>query len=576
MDKHAVAIILEEIGTLLEVHGENKFKARAFINAARAIEKTEADLTDLVQKGELESLPGIGPATAAVVRELITTGTARYYLELRERTPDGLLELLSVPRLGASRIRTLHEELGITSLAQLEQAAAEGKVAALPGFGARTQQRILQGIAYVRTTLGRRRLSETLELGRRLRNFVRAQEHVLAAEMAGELRRACETVDAVDVVASVHPDHMAAVLSSFLVLPGISHAEHTATSVVAQLSDGLTLRLTCAPPDAYPVALVFATGSQAHVDALAEHAHTSGFLLAEDGLSKNGRCIPLTDEPELYRVLGLAWVPPELREGGEEVELAAHNTLPKLVALSDLRGCFHCHTTYSDGTASVAEMASGALALGWRYLGIADHSQHASYAGGLTLDELRRQHDEIDAWNEEQGKKLWVFKGVEADILADGVIDYARDDVLQTFDYVIGSVHSSFNLSADAMTERFLRALDNPHLTMLGHLTGRLLLSRESYLLDVDRVLEAAAERGVAVEINADPRRLDLGWEYWVGTESLGLFTAINPDAHSVRSLDVVEYGIAMARKGGIEPGRVVNTWTLPQVKRFFQRARRA
>lgn len=576
MDKHAIAIILEEIGTLLQVHGENKFKARAFINAARAIEKYESDLTELVRRGELETLPGIGPATAAVVRELLTTGTARYYLELRERTPDGLLQLLAVPRLGASRIRTLHEELGVASITDLESAALQGKIAALPGFGPRTQERILEGIAYVRTTLGRRRIAETLELGRRLRNFVRAQPYVLDAELAGELRRACETVDAVEVVACVAPGHTDAVLSAFLALPGITHTERTATSLTAHLSDGLILRLTCASPETYPVILVLRTGSPAHVDALAERARECGFELAHNALREAGTPVPLTSELELYRVLGLAWVPPELRELGDEVELAARNVLPELVELSHLRGCFHCHTTYSDGTASVAEMAKGAQALGWRYLGIADHSQHASYAGGLTLDQLRRQHDEIDDWNASNGKTLWVFKGVEADILADGAVDYERDDVLQNFDYVIGSVHSNFNLSADAMTERFLRAMENPYLTMLGHLTGRLLLSRKAYALDVPRVLEAAAERGIAVEINADPRRLDLGWENWRGTERLGLFTAINPDAHSVRSLDVVEYGIAMARKGGIEPGRVVNTWTLPQVRRFFQRARRA
>ena len=575
MDKHAVAIILEEIGTLLEVHGENKFKARAFINAARAVEKYESDLGALVRRGEVETLPGVGPATANVVRELVTTGTSRYYTDLRERTPDGLLELLAVPRLGASRIRTLHQELGVASLADLEAAALQGRIASLPGFGARTQERILEGIAYVRTTTGRRRLAETLELGRRLTNFVRAQEHVLKAELAGELRRCCETVNAVEVVACVQREHMDSVLSAFAALPGIAHTNRNRTSITAHLSDGLTLRLTCAPPESFPVVLVFRTGSRTHVDELVESAQAAGFGLSPENLTKGGAVIPVADEQALYRVLGLAWVAPELREGRGELEFAARNEIPQLVELSDLRGCFHCHTTYSDGTASVAEMARGAQSLGWRYLGIADHSQHASYAGGLSLDELGRQHEEIDAWNAEHGKKLWLFKGVEADILADGAVDYARDDVLQHFDYVIGSVHSNFNLSAEAMTERFLRALDNPYLTMLGHLTGRLLLSRKGYALDIPRVLEAAAERGVAVEINADPRRLDLGWEHWRETAP-ELFTAINPDAHSVRSLDVVEYGVAMARKGGIGPGRIVNTWTLAQVRRFFQRARRS
>jgi DNA polymerase (family 10) len=259
------------------------------------------------------------------------------------------------------------------------------------------------------------------------------------------------------------------------------------------------------------------------------------------------------------------------------VAAAAEGKLPVLVEYGDLRGCFHNHTTYSDGKATVAQMAEAAAGRGWRYLGIADHSQYAGYAGGLSPDDLRRQHIEIDAWNEKQGKKLWLFKGIEADILPDGNLDFHdRPDVLARLDFVVGSVHSAFGLSAGEQTRRFLRALENPYLTMLGHLTGRLLLSRQGYGLDLERVFAAAAERGVAIEINSDPRRMELDWRYWPRARALGVYAAINPDAHAPRQLDFVHYGTVIARKGWLEAGAVVNTWSLTEVKRFFQKARRA
>ena len=564
MDKHAIALVLDEIGTLLDLHGENSFKARAFQAAARAVERSEVDVNDLAAAGELEQIAGIGPATARVIRELIETGTAKFYLDLRARTPNGFYELLAVPKLGAKRIRILHEKLGVESVADLERAARDGKIAQVPGFGGRTQEILLEGINYVRGTLGRRRLAEALDVGPRLQGFVASLPGVIEAELAGELRRRKETVDGIDIVASIDPDKRDAALQLFSELPGVMEAgRHGRDGAFARLSDGFQLRLRCVPPAEYAAALVQQTGSEAHVDALQACAMVHGKMLSKMGART---------ESDLYERLGLQFVPPELRESGDEVQIASMQRLPELVELDDLRGCFHCHTVYSDGRHTVAEMAEAARQRKWRYLGIADHSKNAGYAGGLNAEQIARQHDEIDEWNAAHGSKVWVFKGIEADILTDGRLDYEDEPaVLESFDFVVGSVHSSFGLGIEAMTARLIRAMQNPALTFLGHATGRLLLSRAGYRIDIDTVFAAAREFGVAVEINADPHRLDLGWEHWRRGKELGVRTAINPDAHSTRSLGVVEYGVCMARKGWLEKSDVVNTWTLPQVRKYLR-----
>lgn len=568
MDKHAIALVLDEIGTLLDLHGENAFKARAFQAAARAVERSEADINELARAGALEQITGIGPATARVIGELVESGTAQFYLDLRARTPNGFYELLAVPKLGAKRIRILHEKLGIESVADLEQAARAGKIAQLPGFGGRTQEILLQGIAYVRGTLGRRRLAEALDVGPRLVGFVKSLPGVIDAELAGELRRRLETVDGIDIVAAVETDACDQVLTLFTQLPGImSGTREGADRALAQLSDGFLLRLRCVPARDFARALLQETGSRAHVQAVEECARVQ---------RKTFEKLRARNEAELYDKLGLAFVPPELRESGEEVKAATLKTLPQLVAYDDLRGCFHCHTVYSDGRNTVAEMAQAARERKWRYLGIADHSKNAGYAGGLSREEIERQQEEIDEWNAQHGSKVWVFKGIEADILSDGRLDYEDESgVLASFDFVVGSVHSSFNQPMDVMTSRLIRAMQNPALTFLGHATGRLLLSRAGYRIDIEAVFAAARELGVAIEINADPYRLDLGWEHWQRGKQLGVRTAINPDAHSTRSLGVVEYGVCMARKGWLEKADVVNTWTLAAVKKFLQQRKK-
>jgi DNA polymerase (family 10) len=577
MDKHAIAIVLEEIGTLLEIHGENRFKARAFMGAARALEKLDENLQQVLREGRLETLPGIGPATAGVIRELFNTGTSLYYRDLRARTPDGLLDLLSVPQLGATRIRMLHDALGIRSLDELEQAARAGDIAGLKGFGPRTEQRILEGITYVRGTRGRRRYADALELGSRLRAFTESLPGARRAELAGELRRCCETVSAIELLVAVAADQADAARRTFLALPGLAGVTHEGGSTEARLADGMRLRLTLVPLEQFPTQWLFATGAEAHLSALMACAKHRGLMLTPTGCMVASGPLAVLEEEDIYAALGMPYVEPELRETGVEVEAARAGRLPTLVELNDLRGCFHNHTTYSDGKATISQMAEAALERGWRYLGISDHSQYAGYAGGLNADDIRRQHDEIAGWNNVNGKRLWLFHGLEADILPDGELDLAdQPDVLASLDFVIGSAHSAFGLSARDQTTRFLRVLENPYLTFLGHLTGRLLLSRQGYELDLERIFNSAARRGVAIEINGDPRRMELDWRYWPHARELGILTAINPDAHGQRQLDFVEFGVAIARKGWLEPEQIINTWTLTRVKRFFQKVRRA
>jgi len=572
MDRFAVALVLAEIGTLLELAGENQFKARAFQAAARTLERTDADVEQLARAGRLEELPGLGPATARVGGELLLVGHSSYYEELRQRTPSGLRQLLAVPGLGAGRIRQLRAVLGIENLADLEAAVAAGRVAGVRGFGVRTQARIADGLAFARRRGGSRRLAQVLEVGERLLAHTRSLPEVIEAELAGETRRRLEVVSALDLVATAAPEHCAAVLDNLRSLPGVRRPQlEEPDEACLQFADGLLLRLTCVPRPAFAGRLLAATGSAAHLARLEEVARGRGLQLTAAGLRRAGVLLETPAEADIYRTLRLEWIPPELRESGEEVALASAGALPALVTATDLRGCFHCHTRASDGTASLEEMAEAARARGWRYLGIADHSPAAYYARGLSPVDIARQHREIDAWNRSHGRELWLFKGIEADIDADGEVDLAQAGLLDRFDYVVASVHSQFRMARERMTDRVLRALDNPRVTMLGHATGRLLLQREGYELDLAAVCARAASRGVLIEINADPHRLDLDWRHWPAALAAGVRTAINPDAHSLAGLDTVEYGVWVARKGGLAAADVLNTRPLAAVKRHFE-----
>ncbi|HEV2148410.1 MAG TPA: DNA polymerase/3'-5' exonuclease PolX [Longimicrobiaceae bacterium] len=573
MNAREVAAVLEEIAMLGELAGENAFRTRAFSAAARTLEGTTADLAELARAGELTTLPGVGPAIADTIAELLETGRSTQHERLRASVPVGVHDLLHIPGLGRRRVRTLYAELGVESLDQLEDAARAGTIAALPGFGRKTQDRVLQGLAFVRASAGRRRYPRGMELAVRFLEWLRAHPAVAAAEIAGELRRRMETVATVDLVAaSAEPER---VVAAFLALEdaGGSAAPGAEGRSTLRLRDGVEVRLRCVAPERFVAAVARETGSAAHLADLQARAEARGLRLDADGLWRGGEAVPLPDEAALYAALGLAYVPPELREGMGEVAAAAEGRIPRLVETADLRGTFHCHTTWSDGTATLAEMAEAARGRGWRYLGIADHSRSASYAGGLVPAAARKQQREIDAWNAAHGgagaERFRLFKGTECDILPDGRLDYP-DELLAGFDYVVGSVHSQFGMGEQAMTDRFVRAVSNPHLTMLGHPTGRVLLYRDAYAVDVRAVIDAAAEHGVAIEINADPSRLDLDWRHVRYAAGRGVLVPVNPDAHSTGGLDNVAYGVNAARKGWLAAPQVLNTWELEAVEEHF------
>jgi DNA polymerase (family X) len=574
-----VAGVLSEIAMLLEVTGGDRFRARAYAGAARRIEATGADLAALAAGGRLATLPGVGAGIAAVIRELVETGRSSLHERLAADTPPGLYDLMRIKGLGATRVRTLYAQLGIDSLEKLAAAALAGRLAPLPGFGAKTEEKVLEGVAFARASRGRRRLYAALEVAERLLEWLGTLRGVTKAEVAGEVRRDLEVVSSVDLVAaSKRPSD---VLAAFRDLSGAVHADASDEDDRAEIrfSDGLVARLTCVPPERFVPALVRATGSEAHVRQLEARAEAEGLRFAADGLRRGGERLKTATEKAFYRALGLDFVEPELREGWGEVEAAAAGTLPQLVEVGDLQGTFHCHTTYSDGKATVAEMAEAARERGWRYLGIADHSQSAGYAGGLPPEKVRRQHAEIDAWNRAHGgrgkARFRLFKGVESDILADGSLDY-DDQLLREFDYVVGSVHSAFGIGEKAMTDRLLRAVSNPHLTILGHATGRLLLRRNGYAMDVRAVIDAAAEHGVAVEINADPARLDIDWKNARYAAERGVLVPINPDAHATDALDYVAWGVRVARKGWLAAPQVLNTWDLKDVEDYLAQRKQA
>jgi len=574
MDSRTAAHFLSRISALLEVKGDSKFKARAYAGAARAITALDTDdIGPLLRSGELAKTPGIGPATLSVVRELVETGESSYLTSLLEGMPTGLLDLLRVPGLGAAKIQVIHEALGVETVDDLERVALSGQLAGLPRFGEKTAEKILKGITVLKRDTHLQQFPQAaIEAHQLIANVVKHPD-VTRADVAGSIRRHNEVIADIDIVAECSADHVA-VAESFARSPGVKKATpgKEPGSVDIRFIDGTHLDIHCVPSGDYGVALWRATGNSAHVEQLTEHAEEKGLTLDGNRAFRKSKRVEIANEEALFSELGMAWIPPEMREGMGEVEAAASGNLPELVVYDDLRGILHCHSEYSDGTSSIAEMAEGARKRGWSYIGISDHSESAFYAGGLKRDKLERQHQEIDRLNEEF-TDFRILKGIEADILADGRLDYDAA-ILDRFDYVIGSIHSRFSMDGDAMTKRVLAALDDPHLTILAHPTGRLLLSREPYALDVEAVIEKSAEVGVALELNADPRRLDLDWRYCRQAKARGVTIEIGPDAHSPAALDNVHFGIGLARKAWLEAGEILNTGSADDVLAFARRRR--
>ncbi len=588
MTKNEIADVLAEIGTLLELKGENPFKVRAYQSGARALEAIEEqELARLIASDELQTVKGIGEALGQKISELHRTGRLEYFEKLKTSIEPGLVELLQIPGLGPKKIRILHDKLSITDIAGLTLACTDGRVAELDGFGVKTQEKLLAGIRN-REAYGRRHLWwSAAEIAEPIVAGLRALPQVKRAEAAGSLRRGLETVGDLDFI--VAATDVAPVVDWFVSLPGVKEVTAKGeTKASVRFESGLQADLRIVPEEQFIFALHHFTGSKDHNVQMRQRALARGLSLSEwglvpaegegtvkdkvarekpaDGKSKTATVSVPRDESDLFSALDLHFIPPELREGLGEIDAAEKGELPRLVEVGDLRGAFHNHTTASDGRNTLAEMTAAAEALGWEYLGIADHSKASFQANGLSEERLLAQVAEIHALNASRRFQTHVFTGVECDVLADGRLDFA-DDVLAQLDYVVASVHNAFAQDEATMTARVIRAIENPCTTMLGHVTGRLLLRREGYRVDVGRVIDAAIAHGVIIELNASPWRLDLDWRHWRKAAERGLLCSINPDAHETSGLSHVRAGINSARKGGLTREQVFNTRPLAEVK---------
>ena len=553
VDRKSASKTLNEIARLLEVRGENVHRVRAFANAARTVERIDGDLGAMIESGEILQLRGIGKGTAAVLEEIAAGSRPQALEDLESEIPTGVREMLGISGLGPKKVRALWHELGLTSIGELEYACRENRLVELAGFGAKTQAKLLDGIRFLRTTERQCLMNEASSDALNLADALKGVEGVEDAVAAGEVRRCQETVGMFSVVVTAADardleetvvGHLARVVRKGDIFTGVTEHEVSAEVRVAARSEAAA-------------ALLWSTGSDDHLDLLSKRADAAGLQLHESGLWRGDSRVECADEPAVYEALGCSWVPPELREGGDEIELAATARLPELVEVGDLLGILHNHTTDSDGAASVEEMALAAREHGWEYFGVADHSPAASYANGVDSERLRDQWRRIDDFNQ-RGEGIRVVKGLEADILPDGSLDIP-EGCEGGLEYVVASVHSGFRLSEEEQTDRIVRAVSHPACRVLGHPTGRLLLARPGYAVDLERVLQACAEHGVAAEINASPYRLDLDWKWAKRALELGLKLVVNPDAHSPAGLDDVRWGLAVARKAGATAADLVN-----------------
>lgn len=578
MTKDEIIDILEDIARLLELKGENPFKVRAYTNAARALETLAEPLPTLIAEDRLAKVEGLGPATAEKIATLHQAGTLEYYNKLREEFPPDILTLFEIQGLGAKKIKTLWDKLGVHSVTKLERACRDGSVAALAGFGEKTAANILKAIEHQKKHAGEFRIGDVAQLAEQLLEDLRRHPQVTRVQIAGSYRRRKEIVRDLDfIVASRDASDISEFFASHPLVESVLAKGATKTSVL--LVSGIQCDLRVVTSGEYPFALNYFTGSKEHNVRMRSRALARGWSLNEYRFSAaEGRELaePLPEvfeEDDIYRRLGLDPVPPELREDRGEIDAAERHELPDLVEWQNLRGTFHNHTTASDGRASLEEMANAALELGLEYLGIADHSKSSVQAHGLDEKRLAEQGDKIRVWNSED-RGIHLFAGTECDILKDGSLDFS-DEVLAGLDYVVASIHAAFTMEEAAMTERIIRAISNPHVTMLGHITGRLLLTREPYKVDVPAVIEAAAETGTIIELNANPRRLELDWRWWPLAKEKGVKCSINPDAHSTAGLQDLIFGIGAARKGWLTRADVVNTLPLSKITEALGAKRR-
>lgn len=578
MTKDDVASALDEIGTLLELKGENAFRTNTYHNAARTIQQLDGDLKQIVDENRLGEVRGIGESLQQKITALVRDGKLPYLDELRASVPAGLVEMLRIPGLGPKKVKGVFDLLQIDTVEKLRLACEAGEVAKLKGFGAKTQAKILEGISFLGTVGNRVRIDLALPLGEALVEQLKKLPGVIRAELCGSLRRRRETAKDIDILLSSADAQP--VMDAFVKLPEViqvvAHGPTKSSIVAAMWVDGekvtLNADLRVVTDKAFPFAQHYFTGSKEHNIRMRQRAIDRGLSLNEYALAGEGTSVECKSEEDIFKALDMDWVPPELREDRGEIEAGEGRALPHLLEESDIRGVFHNHTTYSDGTATLEQMALAAKALGWEYFGVADHSRSLTIARGLPPSIVRKQWAEIDAVNKKL-KGVKILKGTEVDILEDGSLDY-DDELLAGFDYVVASVHSLFAMPEPEMTARVCKALSHPAVTMLGHATGRLLLKRDGYKINLDAVLRTAAEHGKMIEINAQPSRLDLDWVHVKRAKALGIPIVINPDAHSPGELALVKFGVHVARRGWLTKDDVFNTRSYAQVVKELARRR--
>ena len=580
MNKSAIISVLKEIAVLLEVKGENSFKIRAYQSGARTLERINVDFDQLMQSGGVGELQGIGQALAEKITLLYEEGHLPFYESLKASIAPGLIECLSIPGLGGKKVRKIHQHLGVESIEALKEACLSGAVANLEGFGAVSAEKILSGIANCEAYSQRHLWWSMQGTVDRILQGLNGLDAVESASVAGSYRRCLETVGDLDfIVASEKPG---AIMEWFTEQAGVKEVTAKGkTKSSVRFEDGVQADLRVVSASVYPFALHHFTGSKDHNVGLRQRALSMGYRLSEWGVfdkaSDSDSCVEaakgIRTEADLFNFFGLAMIEPELREGLREIEVAELGTMPRLIEASDICGAFHNHTTLSDGRDSLEAMVARAEALGWSYLGFADHSKASFQANGLNEDRVLKMIQSIDSFNQSGQSRVTVFSGIECDILKDGSLDL-EDSVLAELDYVVASVHSSFTQIEAEMTKRIIRAIEHPSVTMLGHPTGRLLLRREAYRVDMRKIIDAAIANKVVIEINANPQRLDMDWRLWKDAADRGLLASINPDAHSKEDLRYYQAGVNIARKGWMQAEHILNTRNTEEIRNWFAHRR--
>jgi DNA polymerase (family X) len=580
MDNRTIAGILAEIAVFSEIAGENPFKVRAYQNVARAVEKHPEAAATLCAEGRLREIKGVGEGIGEIIQEIVATGTSRALTGLKGRFPPGITELLGLSGMGPKKVKAVWEKLGVETIGELEYACRENRLAGLDGFGEKTQANILKGIEFRKTTQSHRLYSEALLICDELVRTAAATGLFLHVDRAGSLRRGKSTFKDIDILlvprAGAAPETIRETIIALADAaedgPAVIGAGDTKVSLRRQ---GLQVDFRIVPEESYPSALQHFTGSREHNTLLRSRAKAMGLKMNEYGVfGKDGAALPVTEEAGVYAAVGLPWIPPDIREADGEIEAAEAGTLPALVEAGDMRGMIHVHSSASDGTRTIEEMARECMRRGYSWLCLSDHSRSASYAGGLSVEALLAQVEQIRALNRALAP-FRIFAGVESDILSDGALDYP-DEVLARLDFVIGSIHSRLTMDLRTATARLVAAASNPRLTILGHPSGRLLLSREGYPWDETAVLDALAARGAALEHNCNPVRLDPDWGVLKRAAARGIPVAIDPDAHGSDGLDDMRFGVSMARKAWLTKHDVLNCKDVEEIDAWFTERRKA